>query len=167
MWWRLERKAFNAGRGEGNRRSMKALVDSGVSPGLMAYADGKAIGWCALAPRETYSALARSRILKPIDDEPVWSVVCFFIAKGHRRRGLSSELLEAAVDFAASRGAGIVEGYPCEPKKSDEPDPFLYTGLASAFRKAGFKEAARRSERRPIMRRTVSSRQKGRPGAKG
>jgi len=155
MWWRRGRKDYRAGQGEGNKRAMKALVDSGEIPGILSYVGGKPAGWCALAPRETYAALARSHILKPVDEKPVWSVTCFFIAKGHRRKGLSSKLLEAAVKFAASRGAKIVEGYPREPRKADEPEPFLYTGLASAFRKAGFKEVVRRSETRPIMRQTL------------
>jgi GNAT superfamily N-acetyltransferase len=155
MWWRHSRKEYRAGQGEGNKRAMKALVDSGEVPGIVACAGGKPVGWCAIAPRETYAALARSRVLKPVDDKPVWSVTCFFIAKGYRKKGLSSKLLEAAAKFAASRGARIVEGYPREPRKDNEPEPFLYTGLASAFRKAGFKEVARRSDTRPIMRKSV------------
>jgi GNAT superfamily N-acetyltransferase len=95
-----------------------------------------------------------SRILKPVDDRPVWSVVCFFVAKPYRRRGLSTQLLDEAAKYARKRGARIVEGYPVEPKtETRSPDVFVWPGLASAFRKAGFEEVARRSPTRPIMRR--------------
>ena len=151
MWWRLTRAEFKKGQGDGNKRALKRIVDAGALPGILAYADGEPAGWCAVAPRKEYSHLERSRILKPVDAEPVWSVTCFFVAKGWRKRGLSAALLEAAVAFAAKRGAGIVEGYPIDSERPT-PDVFANTGLASAFRRAGFREAARRSPTRPIMR---------------
>ena len=120
---------------------------------MLAYADGESVGWCAIARREQYPRLNSSRILKPVDDQPVWSVTCFYIARGSRHQGLSTALLKAAVDFARVRGAQIVEGYPHDPKKATA-DVFVYTGLVSAFRKVGFKEVARRSKTRPIMRRS-------------
>ncbi len=152
MWWRLKRSEFERQKGEGNREAFKAIVAAGEEPGILAYSEGRPVGWCAIAPREEYPVLERSRILKRVDDEPVWSVTCFFVAKPFRRRGLTPLLLEVAVDFAAERGARIVEGYPVEPKKADMPAAFAYTGLASTFRRAGFVEVARRSESRPIMR---------------
>jgi GNAT superfamily N-acetyltransferase len=85
----------------------------------------------------------------------VWSVTCLFIARPYRRRGLSVELLKAASKYAARRGARILEGYPVEPKKGRLPDAFAWTGLVSAFRAAGFDEAARHSASRPIMRRVL------------
>ena len=152
MWWRLPKSQWQHRQGDGNRRGLKKIVDSGVPTGILAYCGGQPVGWCAIAPRSDFSRLQRSRILKPVDDEPVWSVVCFVITKTFRRRGLTVELLRAAVDYAAKHGARIVEGYPVEPKKSVVPDVFAYTGFASAFTKAGFKEVARRSPTRPIMR---------------
>jgi len=152
MFWRLKRSAFNSQKGEGNRNAMRALVAAGEVPGILAYADGAPVGWCAVAPREHYSALERSRILKPLDDQPVWSVSCFFIARPYRNRGVSVQLLKAAVAWVKERGGTLVEGYPVEPRKGPMPAAFAWTGLASAFRKAGFTECARRSETRPIMR---------------
>jgi len=152
MFWRLTRAEFEAGKGAGNRSAMKQLVASGKIPGLLAYEGSQAVGWCALAPRETYSALQRSRLLKPLDNQPVWSVSCLFVAKTHRRRGVSVQLLKAAIEHARCQGGVIVEGYPQEPKKTTVPDVFAWTGLASAFRQAGFKECARPSPTRPIMR---------------
>jgi GNAT superfamily N-acetyltransferase len=151
MWWRLSRAEWNRGQGEGNRKAFRKIVRAGAETGLLAYADGEPVGWCAIAPREQYPGFGRSRILKPVDEQPVWSVTCFFIARGFRRQGLSTELLKAAVAFARARGTKIVEGYPHETKKTTA-DAFVYAGLFSAFRKAGFKEVARRSETRPIMR---------------
>ena len=152
MWWRLKRSEFEKQKGAGNKRAMKKIITSGEVPGLLAYANGHPIAWCSVAPREVFSALERSRILKRVDDNPVWSVVCFFVAKPYRRKGLTVEFLKAAVQYAKDQGAKIVEGYPVEPKKGITADVFAYTGLASAFRKAGFEEVARRSETRPIMR---------------
>lgn len=155
MWWRLPRQEFVQGKGEGNKRAIRRLVAAGGTPGILAYSGGEPVGWCSVAPRESFPVLDRSRILKRVDDQPVWSVVCFFVAKKHRRQGLAVKLLEAAAAYAEERGARIVEGYPVEPKKGDMPDVFVYTGLASAFRKAGFVEVARRSETRPVMRRAL------------
>jgi GNAT superfamily N-acetyltransferase len=152
MWWRLKRSQFEKQKGPGNRRALKKIVDSGEIPGLLAYADGQPIAWCSVGPRETYPVLERSRILKRVDDKPVWSVVCFVVAKSFRHKGVSTALLKAAVEYASKRGAKIVEGYPVEPKKASMPDVFAYYGFASTFRKVGFVEVARRSETRPIMR---------------
>jgi len=152
MWWRLKRSEFERQKGEENRRAFKNIVDSSQIPGILAYANGQPIAWCSVAPRETYSTLQRSRILKPVDNEPVWSIVCFFVAKQYRRKGVTVKLLKAAKEYVRIQGGEILEGYPLEPKKSKIPDAFAYTGLASAFRNAGFVEVLRRSETRPIMR---------------
>jgi GNAT superfamily N-acetyltransferase len=152
MWWRQSRKEFDAMHGEPNHKAMQALVDAGVIPGILAYENDIPIGWCSIAPRPEFSALARSRVLQPVDEQPVWSVVCFFVKRGYRRKGLTVELLKAATEFAGSRGAKIIEGYPVEPKDGKSADVFAFTGLASAFKQAGFTEVLRRSETRPIMR---------------
>ena len=161
MWWRLRRAEWTKGRGAGNRRALKRIVEGGEAPGIIAYFRGRPVGWCAIAPREKYAALERSRILRPVDDRPVWSVPCFYISRDHRRAGLTSKLLEAAVAHARRRGARIVEGYPVDPRAGRLADLFAFTGLASAFRKAGFTEVARRSVTRPIMRRRTRARPHG------
>jgi GNAT superfamily N-acetyltransferase len=157
MFWRAPRPAYRAGTqegGAGNRAAFKKLVKAGPPPGLLAYEGKAAVGWIALAPRERYERLKGSRILKPVDAQPVWSAPCFFVAKSHRRRGVTVALLKAATDYAKSQGAQILEGYPVDPAKK-QPDAFMFTGLAGAFKKAGFKEAARRSPARPVMRRKL------------
>ena len=152
MYWRLSRTQYDEQHGELNRRNIKALVDSGNIPGILAYSGDEPVGWCSIAPHEEFPTLGRSRILKPVDDQPVWSVVCFFVTRGQRRKGLTVQLLKAAVEYAASKGARIIEGYPVEPKDGKAPDVFVYTGLLSAFKQAGFTEVLRRSATRPIMR---------------
>ena len=152
MWWRIKRKEFEQQQGEGNHDAMCSIVDSGKVPGILAYSDGAPVAWCSVAPREDFPVLDRSPILKRVDDRPVWSIVCFFIAKDYRHQHLSSRMLKAAVDYAAQHGARIVEGYPITPKKDQAPDIYIFTGLESTFVKAGFVEVARRSEFRPIMR---------------
>lgn len=152
MNWRLAAADYEKGKGEGNKKAMKELVKKST-PGIIAFADDKPVGWCAIAPRKEYLRLETSRILKPVDDKTVWSVSCFFVAKEFRTKGISVKLLKQAVDFAFSKGATIVEGYPLESNEGKIPDVFAWTGFSSVFIKAGFKEVARRSGTRPIMRR--------------
>ena len=158
MYWRGTRSEYSQLQGEGNRLALKSIVDSGEVPGLLAYHNGKPVGWISVEPRTAFAALERSRLFKPVDERPVWSVVCFFVARGYRRKGVTVGLLNAAVEHARQHGAQIVEGYPVEPKGGKSPDPFVYTGLVSAFRKAGFTEVVRRSETRPIMRKNLQDR---------
>ena len=153
MLWRLSKKQFESQKGDGNKGAMKAIVDSGEVPGILAYHNAKAIGWCAIAPRSRFPALARSRILQPIDDSPCWSVACLFVDRSYRKKSVSTKLLRAATEHAKSQGAELVEGYPVEPKsEKDIPPAFAWTGIPKAFVRAGFREVARRSPTRPIMR---------------
>jgi GNAT superfamily N-acetyltransferase len=152
MAWRRTRAEFVRGKGEGNRRAFRAVVRSGAEPGVLAFLDGEPVGWCAVAPRDVYPALARSRVLAPVDDRPVWSISCLFVTKDQRRSGVSVALIRAAAAHAASHGASVVEAYPVEPYSPSMPAPFAWTGLPSAFLAAGFTEVARRSRTRPIMR---------------
>lgn len=153
---RLTRAAYERNKGEGNRLALKALVDGGTVPGILGLLEGRPVGWCSVGPRSDFSSLARSRIFKPVDEREVWSIVCLFIDRDHRRRGLSVRLIEAACAFAAGRGATCIEAYPVEPRKDPMPPVFAYTGLASAYLQAGFREVARRSETRPMMRRELA-----------
>ena len=155
MAWRLPSREFRAGKGSKNRRALKKIVDAGQAPGILGYVGDEPVAWCAVAPRAAYSFLSRSRVLQRVDENEVWSVTCLFVHKEHRRRGLSARMLRAAAVFAAGCGARIVEGYPTVPYSASAPAAFLWTGTEAAFRKAGFREVARRSPSRPIMRRAV------------
>ncbi len=155
MWWRLTNAQFKQQQGAANKQAMRVIVEAGTVPGLLAYDKDRPVGWCALAPREKYPRLGRSRILAPVDDTPVWSVICCFVDKQYRRRGVSRDLLEAAKRWVRRQGGSVLEGYPVEPKQEQAPPLFVFTGLASAFVKAGFEECARRSPTRPVMRARV------------
>jgi len=152
MWWRLKRSEFDKQKGEQNKQTMKEIVDSGEIPGIMVYHNDQPIAWCSIAPRENFSLLDRSRMLKAIDDEPVWSIVCLFVKKEFRRKGVSSDLLKTAIKYAREYGAKIIEGYPIDTQTNKYPDVFAATGLYSTFKDIGFEECARRSKTRPIMR---------------
>ncbi|MGE5672649.1 MAG: GNAT family N-acetyltransferase [Mycobacterium leprae] len=150
-WRHPTRAAFEAAQGQENHDLFQAVVASGEVPGLLAYAEGKPVGWCAVAPRSAYPRLEKMRVLKGTDGAGVWAISCLFVAKGHRRMGISRALIRAAVEHARTCGARVVEAYPTEPKQ-ELPGPFLFTGLASAFRQEGFTEVARRGETRLVMR---------------
>ena len=152
MLWRLTRQKFESQKGEGNRQAMQAIVDSGEIPGILGISRGQPVAWCSVAPRDHSPALRRSRILKPLDELPIWSISCLFVERQYRRKGLSTQMIKAAVDYVKNKGGSIVEAYPVEPRKDKIPDAFAWTGLASAYTKVGFTECARRSETRPIMR---------------
>lgn len=152
MWPRLTAGAFQRGKGEPNRRALKRVVASDGRPGLIAYAGREPIAWVAVAPRTAYARLATSKVMAPVDDAPVWSVPCFFVAKAWRGRGVTEFLLNAAKAFAARRGARALEGYPIDAKGKRQADTFVWLGLASAFEAAGFTEVARRSPTRPVFR---------------
>ncbi len=155
MLWRLPRKQYDAGKGDGNRDAMRALVDAGVQPGILGYLAGAPVAWCSVGPRPDFSGLGRSRILQPVDEQPVWSLTCLFIDKNYRRRGLSGKMIAAAADFARTQGANLLEAYPVEPKQGEMPPVFAWTGIAAPFLRAGFREVARRSESRPVLRLTL------------
>lgn len=155
MWWRLKRADWVAGKGASNKRAFRRIVENGPPPGVLAFSGDEPIAWCALAPREEYAVLARSRTLAPVDARPVWSITCFFVAKDWRRRRVSSALLEAAAKLARRAGARRLEGYPVDPRTGALPDAFAWTGTLKAFERSGFREVARRSNSRPIVRREL------------
>ncbi|HYU57703.1 MAG TPA: GNAT family N-acetyltransferase [Actinomycetota bacterium] len=161
MWWRVTSAEFEGGireRGRGNRRRMRTLVRDGAEPGLLAYRDGRPVGWVSVAPRDQFGRIERSRVLGPVDDRPVWSIVCFFIGRAHRASGVGTALLEAAVRHAADRGATEVEAYPVDPAARVYSNADAYTGLLPMFLRAGFREVERRSAARPIVRKRIRRR---------
>jgi GNAT superfamily N-acetyltransferase len=156
MYWRLDKVAFGRGWGRGeqrgvdNRAALRSLVDEGRVPGVLAYLDGQAVGWCSIAPREEFVRLEASRPLARLDDQPVWSVVCFYIDRQFQRQGVGLALLQGAVEHARAHGATIVEGYPSKP---GDDDPF--TGLEGMFAAAGFAQV-RPGQRRSLWRYVVT-----------
>lgn len=154
MYWRVANKEFEKHKGAGLKQKMKELVKKGVITGLIAYDKQLPIGWISVAPREDYPRMENARVIKRIDNKPVWSVACIFLNKKYRNKGVSSQLLDAAVEYVKKNKGKIVEGYPHLPEKKTS-DAFVFMGLKSAFEKAGFKEVARPSDRRAIVRKYI------------
>jgi GNAT superfamily N-acetyltransferase len=153
MWFRVTSQEFASNGNRGNRRGLEELVASRRRPGLLGYLGRTPVGWVSVAPRPEFGRVERSPILKPVDDKQVWAIVCFYIDRHHRGNGVASELLRAAVDYAAARGARVIEGYPIDVKrKRSVASAELFVGTVDMFAAAGFVEVERRSPTRPIMR---------------
>ena len=157
MYWRLDGRSFDQfwgrgdERGEGNKREMASIVGAGRVPGLLAYADGVPVGWVSVAPRTEFPRIERSRALKPVDDQPVWSIACFYIHRTVHGRGVAGALLEAAIEHARANGARLVEAYGVE---ASDGDP--YTGFREMYEARGFR-VVRPGGRRSIMRLAVGA----------
>jgi GNAT superfamily N-acetyltransferase len=152
-WFLMTNKEFTAAGKEGHKATMRTLVQSGIEPGLIAYADGVPAGWVALAPRESYKRLVTSKHLGPVDDQPVWVVSCFFIHRDYRRLGLMEKLLQAAIDYARAKKVKILEAFPLDVDNKIN-SVSLFTGKSSVFHKLGFKQVALR-DYRPILRKKL------------
>jgi GNAT superfamily N-acetyltransferase len=163
-FFRLRNVDFKGATATSNRGALEEAVATtaadGRAPGLVAYRDGEAIGWVSLGPRGDYARLQGSRVLAPIDEKPVWSIVCFVVARSARKQGVANALLEAAVAYAREHGATLLEGYPIETDGQRVPAANVYKGTLTMFERAGFEVAVRRranraSPERPIVRRTI------------
>jgi GNAT superfamily N-acetyltransferase len=163
-WYRVRSMDFGSATAEANRRVLERAVGTtgaeGRSPGLIAYRDGEAIGWVSLGPREDFERLQHSRVLGPLDDRPVWSIVCFVVAKHARGQGVARALLDAAIVYAAEHGATLLEAYPAETGGGRVSAAQAFKGTVPMFAAAGFEVVERRranraSAPRPIVRRSV------------
>jgi GNAT superfamily N-acetyltransferase len=162
MYFRARGRTWSNSSPEANRAELGKLAKNGerkdsIAPGLVAFREGSAVGWVSLAPREDYERLAFSTMLRPIDDRPVWSIVCFVVGRHHRRQGVAAALLEAAIDYARAHGARTLEGYPLHESRGKVASSAAYVGTQAMFERAGFTVAALRSwdsssPPRPIMR---------------
>jgi GNAT superfamily N-acetyltransferase len=157
MHWRLSIAEWMAGKGDGNKRAMRRLASHERAPGVLLYKGDEPVAWCALGPRSSFPRMERSPILVSIDDEPVCAITCIYVERRHRGAGLLAAVLDAVCEYAAGLGHSIVEGYPVEPRPGRRAgSDTAMTGIASAFRAAGFTEVARRKADRPIMRRSLA-----------
>jgi GNAT superfamily N-acetyltransferase len=137
-----------------NRTALKSLVDAGMVPGLLGYRDGAPIAWVSFGPREAFAKLARSPVMKPVDDERVWSVVCFYTAADARGEGLADAMLAHAAEYARRHGARLLEAYPIDRATRDRDDS-MWFGAKRMYDRAGFVEVARRKPARPVVRKTL------------
>jgi len=157
MFWRMKRSEFMKSSGEDRKQAMNALVNSGTIPGLLLYEGDKPIGWCSVGPREQFYPLERSKTLLRVDDQPVWSLVCFYIDRKFRKHGVMTLLIQSAIDFVKAQGGQIIEAYPTDMQSAKLGGKNLtgyhgFMGIASAFRKAGFVEVGRANDVQLIMR---------------
>jgi GNAT superfamily N-acetyltransferase len=131
---------------------LRAQLDDDPPAGMLAYVDGEVAGWCGFGPRLRLPRLERSRTIPKIDDLAVWSVLCFNVLPGFRRRGVAAALLDGVVDYARRSGAPGVEAYPIDPEGGRVDVSFGYVGVTPMFEKAGFRrvvETSAHSDRRP------------------
>lgn len=148
MRWRMRSSEYQKSTKEIRARRLRQMVGEGRPVGVLAYAGNEPIGWCSVAPRESYDALERYKALPRIDANAVWSVVCFFVDRRFRRRQVTLGLLKAGLEYACSQGARIVEGYPVEPGSG----LYTYMGSPATFRKAGFQDVTPQGQQRKVVR---------------
>jgi GNAT superfamily N-acetyltransferase len=130
--------------GNGSReQAFRALAGRENPPGVIGYDDGEPVGWCSIGPRSENTRLSRSRLIRPVDDLAVWSIICIVIRGGHRRRGYTTPLINGAVEYAASRGAPAVESYPVDPGPGRIDLTMAFVGTRAMFEKAGFELAGK------------------------
>ncbi|MFC0432784.1 GNAT family N-acetyltransferase [Kutzneria buriramensis] len=150
--YRLAARDNGALLGERRADWVRDLCGHQPAPGVLAYVDGQVAGWCGVSPRDRYARLVRSRTIRQLDDRPVWSVVCFVVRPGYRRRGVTHALLRGAVEYAREQGAPAIEGYPVDPGGERIQQAAAYVGTTSVFEAAGFRRVERTqavSDRRP------------------
>jgi GNAT superfamily N-acetyltransferase len=166
-WYRVRGMDFATATAAGNRRVLEGAVEAtrveDREPGLVAYRDGVPVGWVSVGPRDDYARLQHSKVLGPVDDKPVWSVVCFVVARAARGQGIARALLDAAVDYARAHGATLLEAYPVETDGERVPAADAFKGTLGMFERAGFEVVERRransvSAPRPIVRRAIRRR---------
>jgi GNAT superfamily N-acetyltransferase len=148
MRWRLTSTQYQRSTKESRVAALDELVRGRTPVGILAYIHNEPVGWCSVAPRESFAALERFRALPRLDTTPVWSIVCFFVSSQVRRQGTTLELLRAAIAYAGSHGATIIEGYPVEPG----PRLYTYMGAPSTFLAAGFTDVTPPGYTRTVMR---------------
>lgn len=157
MWFRKPNAEWAASTPADNRADLERMAAAPLAPGLVAYRAGVAVGWISLAPREDYDRLARAKVLARVDDAPVWSIVCFVVARRARGVGVAHSLLSAAIAFAREHGATILEAYPLAAERGRVSAAVAFQGTQAMFERAGFgvvevRRSSPSSQPRPIMR---------------
>lgn len=150
MYWRIGPEYHKRPR-EKNKSKLLRIVTQGPPPGLLAFDGEQVVGWCQLTPRQDLGWLNRKRTLETVDDIPVWSISCFYVRRGYRRKGIMSALIREALKVAKRAKAPAVEAYPIDTTRPGSTSN-VFPGTASAFKRLGFKTVVRREPSRPIMR---------------
>ncbi|MGH3650686.1 MAG: GNAT family N-acetyltransferase [Acidimicrobiia bacterium] len=148
MHWRRPDGGYGDERD--NRDRFAEVAAEGPPPGLLGYVDDRPVGWVQIGPRADFPTLGRSRLFKPVDEVEPWTINCFVVRPGERRQGIGRGLLSAAIHYAASEGAEVIEAYPVDGERASVVD--YYTGNLGMFAQHGFVELIRRNDTRPIVR---------------
>ena len=161
-YFRFRGRDWTNSTSAGNRAALEDLTKRPLPPGLVGYDDDRAVGWVSLGPREDYERLAYSKVLAPIDETPVWSIVCFVVSRKARRKGVAAALLEAAIEFARDHDATTLEAYPVDTSGGRVPAANAFHGTLAMFERAGFEVVERRqwnatSPVRPIVRLSLAA----------
>ncbi|MCW5953025.1 MAG: GNAT family N-acetyltransferase [Propionibacteriaceae bacterium] len=148
QWWMMTNAEWNRTTQSERQDRLRAEIDAGPPPALIAYVDGEAAGFVRVGPRPTHVRLARTRTLAPNSPEPrddplIWTVSCFVVRREYRNQGLNARLLAAAVAYARRSGARAIEAYPIDTGVGRHRSNNLYHGVLSVFQAAGFREVAR------------------------
>ena len=159
---RLPAAEIRALGGDSRERAMRALCEREHPPGVVTYRDGIPVGWCSISPRTEIPRLERSKLIRRIDDVPVWSIICIVVRTGHRRQGVVGQMLEGAVAYAAANGAPAVEAHPVDPGPERMDTTMAFVGTRAMFEKAGFEvvgttDAVASRMPRLVMRRTLTA----------
>lgn len=145
--------------GGSREQAMRALCERDVPPGVVTYRDGTPVGWCNIGARSDIPRLVKSKLIRPVDDVPVWSIVCTVVRGGHRRQGVTRQLIEGAVQWARSQGAPAVEAHPVDPDGRMDLT-MAFVGTRAMYERAGFEvigqtDAVASKMPRLVMRRTL------------
>jgi GNAT superfamily N-acetyltransferase len=155
QYWRLSASAYGrvshdqlvAHKFAERKNQLRAQLERPTPPGMLAYVEGELAGWCGLGPRREMERLVRSRTIPAVDDRPVWSIVCFLVRAGYRRRGVARALLRGAIDCARAHGAPALEAYPVDPAGKRINTSFAYVGTVHMFEQAGFRRVVETAAR--------------------
>lgn len=155
MYWRLSYKEYENRKGQKNKETLNDIINQGLPIGVLAFEDDIPIGWCSVSPKNTLIRLKSSRLFKNLNEtKTTWSITCLFIHKDYRNKGLSSEIISAATEYAFENGASVIEAYPIIPKNSAMAPAFAWVGFVNSFKRADFKKIIQVSESRLVMRLT-------------
>ncbi len=153
--WCVHYRFAKAAMPKDRRAALKKLAKGEPPPGLIAYRGKQPVGWVSLGPRAAFERLETSRVMKAVDEAPVWSVICFVVPAAERGQGVAQALLDGAIAYARKQKVKVLEAYPIDKPQVSTPMS-MWFGAASMFRHAGFVEVARRKPERPVMRLALS-----------
>lgn len=134
---RLSAQEIRERGGEDRYEAMCSLAREKIAPGVIAYLGDQPVGWCSISPRAQIPKLENSKLIRPVDDLRVWSIICMVVRGGYRRRGVNRQMVLGALEYAKSLGAPAVEAYPVDPEGRMDLT-MAYVGTRKMFEEAGF-----------------------------